>query len=317
MARVELVVELDREEPSYRPGEQIRGIVRVRSALGARCRHLRVAVAWSTTRCRADGALSAARSLFEGEWKPGSETSYRFELPAPAGPFSYQGELFSIEWTVRADAELAWTEDCLAFREISLHAWQSDELVPHTGGYRTQPMLAPKRYVFGSLAAEPKPPQLLAPSAVPFSGAVDWLGRSLRNAWARARLGGRPAIRMASPPRLGERLELVITASPGCRPFERVEARLSAQEVARPRARIFDDPSDSPTETSLAHFDSIDATSDGEAWRVQFEIPRTAPPTFNSRNAEVRWNLELACTAAGGPTWRTGLPLIVAPAGCC
>jgi hypothetical protein len=306
--RCDLAVELDRPDASYRPGERITGVVRAHSALGARCRRLSVAAAWKTSEKVSDGKLVMAQTLFEGEWKPRTHSQYAFKLRAPLGPLSYRGELFSVSWCVAARAELAWAQDSTAEREIVLGAWAPGETLPHTGTYRSRPATAPRGYSFGSEPARPQPsPASGQVMGLRLDGGALGLARMVRNAFARLELG-RPTIHAPRQARLGERYEIEL-APRGQDPLVRVEAHLLAQEVVRlPRGL------DRITEAALVHFESVEATCDRGRWHAAFVIPTGAPPTFCSRYADVRWNVELECTAEAGATpSRVELSVIVSP----
>ena len=47
-------------------------------------------------------------TLFEGTWETAGEYCYPFSLDLPNGPFSYDGEKVSLDWFVRAEADLEW-----------------------------------------------------------------------------------------------------------------------------------------------------------------------------------------------------------------
>jgi hypothetical protein len=96
---MELKVELADEEGRYEPGETMAGRVECVSGEPSPENEIRVEVGW-----RASGAGSEEREIercveLGGE---GSRGPWAFSVELPAGPCSYEGELFEIEWWVRA-----------------------------------------------------------------------------------------------------------------------------------------------------------------------------------------------------------------------
>ena len=308
MADTEISIELETEQRTFNPGEKIRGLVKVRSTSRARCRRLTIAAAWTTTCPVRDGARVAEQTLFQGEWKSGGDATYPFELTAPPGPFTFEGELFSIEWALTATAVLAWARNVTTSRELELRPRPGGELVPHTGGYRDAPSVS----VSDTFTPPATAPRLAyVDYTLPFGGVARSIGKSLKNAWARMRLGERPAIHAPALARAGERCELRVLAGPNC---DSVQARISAHETVMTREMPSATLPRYETERTLAHFDMVDATRDDDGWLIAFALPPSAPATFVSRTAQVQWEVEIECRS-GGSTWTRALPLTVVTSG--
>lgn len=315
MSRCELTIELDRAGASYEPGEPITGTIRVRSPAGASCRSLTIWMEWQTSKtqssCQDRGSVRGV-SVFSGVWEPGTDVSYRFELEAPPGPLSYDGQLLGIEWCVAARARLAWARSCTAQEPVSLRACSDGGCVPGTGDYRSPPRVSSRAYVFGSRQPLPKPAlDLSVETTFPFEGALLALGRGLRRRWGRARLGGAPTVHAPREAVLGRPFEVQIRfAGADQLELERCEVHLRGQEVVLKHEL---DWSVSLAGVELVHYDVRDAVRSGDHWVATLLIPRTAPPTFSGRYGDIRYNLQVECAAKGAPAWQTELPLVVRP----
>jgi sporulation-control protein spo0M len=121
MARCELLIELDRREP-YLPGETIRGQVLVRGAGDERIRRLTLTLEWATSgRGNRDRGGRLETVLGEALRLPNAGgLELPFQLTAPAAPPSYAGRLLSVEWSLRAHADLAWARDPAAQVPITI-----------------------------------------------------------------------------------------------------------------------------------------------------------------------------------------------------
>jgi len=104
---------------TYRPGERIRGIVRVRVDDKCKCKALTLTLGWWThgRGNRASGNTEKF-ALFSGEWQPGKDNVYPFDFLCPAGPYSYHGHVTNLDWKVHAHADLPWKLDSKAEAEI-------------------------------------------------------------------------------------------------------------------------------------------------------------------------------------------------------
>lgn len=114
MAKYNLWIVLDRDDRTYAAGEKISGRVEVQVLEDCHCKRLIVSRRWTTQgeRCQDSARVEGDLVLFSGPWQAGQSLSYPFEFPAPAGPLTYQGRLFSIRWRVAACAEVGlWNPD--------------------------------------------------------------------------------------------------------------------------------------------------------------------------------------------------------------
>lgn len=107
MAKCEMRIVLDRPDQSYKGGEKITGRVEVTVKDECECRALTLTPEWRTHgKGNEDSSQEEPLTLFSGRWQSGQNVSYPFEFPAPYLPVSYRGTLFSVEWSLRARADV-------------------------------------------------------------------------------------------------------------------------------------------------------------------------------------------------------------------
>ena len=114
MAKQQLKIVLDRDDGTYAASEKITGRVEVQVLEDCECKRLIVSRRWTAQgeRCQDSRRVEGDLVLFSGPWQAGQSLSYPFEMPAPAGPLTYQGKLFSIGWRVAACAVVGlWNPD--------------------------------------------------------------------------------------------------------------------------------------------------------------------------------------------------------------
>ncbi|WP_157595926.1 hypothetical protein [Plesiocystis pacifica] len=117
-AKCDLRVEIDRPERRFMPGERITGAVLVEVDAETKCKALPLTLGWSThgkgNRASADAAKI---NLFSGTWFPGSYR-YPFDLPCPASPLTYHGELLNVDWYLTTTADVPWALDPEARQDL-------------------------------------------------------------------------------------------------------------------------------------------------------------------------------------------------------
>lgn len=121
MSKCELSITLERADRTFRPGEVVRGHVRVRTDAAVPCRRLVVVHHWRTHgRGNVRSGPEQGVSLFEGEWRAGEDQSYAFEVTLPNGPSTYRGHYLNIDHYVVAKADVPWSLDPTATVDIVL-----------------------------------------------------------------------------------------------------------------------------------------------------------------------------------------------------
>jgi hypothetical protein len=102
MSREQLLLELDGHDRVFHPGDPITGRVRVGTTTPSVGRALAVAVWWETT---GQGDVDrGAEQVIElaASGAAIDDRTFPFSFPAAAGPLSYTGRTFSLEWRVEA-----------------------------------------------------------------------------------------------------------------------------------------------------------------------------------------------------------------------
>jgi hypothetical protein len=150
-------IHLEREEAVYRPGEVIRGHVKI-SAHAAGRHTLTIALAWRTAGLGVPtGDVEAEETLFEGEWEAGGVETLPFEIRAPRGPLSYEGMLLHVRWFLVAHASAEGEEAVEVEARLALAPWTREALAEQAGGYREAPLKFDGGYAQGLLHAAPQP----------------------------------------------------------------------------------------------------------------------------------------------------------------
>ena len=126
-----LQVQFERADRTYRPGERITGKIEILSGAQSRCRGITLVPRWVA---RGVGPEDTAREeplvLPGGIWRDNEKLTYAFDLPAPAGPLTYQGDSFQIEWLLDVNADLAMTADVSAVEKFTLVHGQAESAGP-------------------------------------------------------------------------------------------------------------------------------------------------------------------------------------------
>jgi hypothetical protein len=162
VARCDLKVVLDGVDDQLRAGETVTGRVEVETDQAVTVDPLTVELAWRTHgRAKPVSGTAAGVTLFEGEIT--GQRFYTFELPVPAGPYTYHGRHLNVDWTVRARADIPWKLDPKAEAPVAvLPARRDDEAAP-------EPIQSPEPAPEGvsSIAPDPRPRPALPPAASP------------------------------------------------------------------------------------------------------------------------------------------------------
>jgi hypothetical protein len=123
MSKCDLSIRLEKTDATYAPGEAVRGTVWVTADQAMKCNALTVSLQWRTHgRGNRREGPAVALTLFQGEWNAGDQQSYPFVLTAPAGPATYHGNVLNVDHYVTARADVPWSLDPKAEREILIPA---------------------------------------------------------------------------------------------------------------------------------------------------------------------------------------------------
>jgi len=122
-----LLVHFDRTDCTYRLGEKITGQIEIRADEDGACRKLVLTPVWRTRgRGDEDSAQAEGAVIPAPTYRGRQSTWYPFEIPPPPGPLSCRGELISVEWFLRAHADLRLALDAESEEGFILSAPAAD-----------------------------------------------------------------------------------------------------------------------------------------------------------------------------------------------
>ena len=98
----QIVIELDRSEQGYMPGETLAGTYEIRDLLPGEIKAVELSVLWYTIG-KGDEDLAVhefqRRSVDDGDWIDTRPVAFKTQLPP--SPLSYDGRIMKICWCVR------------------------------------------------------------------------------------------------------------------------------------------------------------------------------------------------------------------------
>lgn len=343
MPACELSIHLDREEAVYRPGEVIRGHVRVTVHAEVRCDALTLRLVW-----RVPPAMGGAppTKLAGGEWKAGQIHVLPFELRAPDGPLSHEGTLVRVRWSLIARAHLWRARSSKVEAALALAPWTRGELLSRAQGYREAPLHFDGKYAQGELRriTNPREP-LVRPVRVPFWPSAAGLiaificavvfVRSevlLRTLVALVWMGGMALVLARNKPAVVLGFSQVkvkpFRAAPGGLLLVTVhftaERKVLLREVTLALVGeeiVYGQPEDrrhTLHEERVAMLDppKLRVVSAGEklTLRRTFQLPPDAAPSLRVMNNEIRWEARGEIVTADGQECRHAAQVVVWPA---
>ncbi|MHC4402374.1 MAG: vacuolar protein sorting-associated family 26 protein [Planctomycetota bacterium] len=112
MATCDLRIVFDRDDRTYRGGQQVSGTVHVRANQNVQCQGLRLEHFWQT-HGRGNTATGQRQHeiLYRGDWRAGETHSYAFRFTAPYGPPTYRGRYLNVDHYVGARVDVPWARD--------------------------------------------------------------------------------------------------------------------------------------------------------------------------------------------------------------
>ncbi len=123
MSRCDLSIRFDREDRTYRPGDEIRGEVTVLANRDVKSNGLQIELGWAT-----HGAGNVDKGTLETfreehlHLSAGRETTHAFRFVAPTRPLTYHGTLLNVELRVNARVDVPWAIDPKASEDLILVA---------------------------------------------------------------------------------------------------------------------------------------------------------------------------------------------------
>jgi hypothetical protein len=160
VAKCVIEIKFDRVDRTYRPGERITGTVEILPGAQCVCRKITLEPRWEARGVGPqDSACGEGAVLPGGIWVNNEIISLKFDLPAPAGPISYQGESFEVAWLLDVKADISLATDASAVEGFTLVHGQHDAAAPSfqiTDAYNPFSALAPE--LQATTSGRDKPP---------------------------------------------------------------------------------------------------------------------------------------------------------------
>lgn len=341
MSKCDLKIELEEPRRTYRPGEPIKGSVRVEVDANCECEGLTLARAWRTHgRGNVSSGEPATEVLHRGPWYAGETHRYPFEVPAPPGPFTYHGHYLNVDWYLTARADIPWALDPKAEEEFLL----APPAAPTSPTERAQPDQGPAAdpqalftkvglvmgCVFGAvgltvgaigvtsaLADGDLESWLMLPFGAVFAlvgGGVAYM--AIRNSLAERKLG--PVRFAVQPARCvpGTALRVTLACSPRASgEILGITATLHGYERC-----VSGSGSNRRTHTHSLHERAISlcggrsfSAGDDLALEGELRLPDDAPFSFESGSNDLIWSVSASIDIAGWPDWSSTCAVTVRP----
>jgi hypothetical protein len=350
LSKCDLSIQLERQDPTYRPGETLRGRLEVGVNDDCACNGLSIELGWQThgrgNRVKGDPDTQSfeAKQLVAGE-----KRIYPFEFTLPAGPVTYRGNLVNVDWYLRARADIPWALDPKDEQEILLVPGPDEVEMRPTGGYREPArrvatgydvgpeqrtgLLGPRgggaaliAAVFGlgafgcvSALAFSRGSSLiiLAFFVLPVLFALRALIAALRRPMAESRLG-QPHVEIDPPElRRGELATIRLALSPSVRvQINGASMELRGREIAVSGSGTNETTHEHDLFRAPGKLEGPTGTVEAgasSAFQGTIALPPDAAPTFRAKDNEVRWSVILHVEIEGWPDWRDEYVFTVVP----
>lgn len=338
MADCTLTLNCGQRGATVAPGEELSGEVVVKVDASCKCDGLTLHPEWTTSgRGNPVSGQGEKLVLFTGQWEAG-EYRYRFNVRAPLGPFTYDGELLNIHWALKARADVPWAIDPKAEAPFTLKAGSGASELPYYFGPTYTPPDPKTQGVAlseGGKAIEKKPMGLglkiflgvfllLAGGgiivAVPMMAAciAPFVAFFLiRTAMVKSKLGEPEVKVFPNPVPSGEGLTVIARVVPK----KAVKlGKLSAELLGQERV-VRGSGKHQTTHTHRLFFQEVLFTypqrevQGGEPMelRAALTLPPNAPLTFAAASNVVMWQVTLKIELLGWPDWSKTFPVTVRP----
>lgn len=134
MAKCQLNIGFDQPGAVYHGGETLRGHVDVDVDKNCTCNGLNIEVEWFTRgRGNTTSGTIATATVYKGPLEAGDSHRFPFETVLPNGPVSYDGQIVSVHWRVRARADLPWAIDPKAEADFEVRRSPNPDMPVDTG----------------------------------------------------------------------------------------------------------------------------------------------------------------------------------------
>ncbi len=345
MAKCDVTVSLDRAEPVYRPTETVSGTVDVRTNTRCQCQQLTVSLNWRTAgKGNQVTGEPVVQRLGDHDWQAGQSQQFDFELAAPDGPLSYDGEVLRIEWFAQARVDVDWAADPKSEPVgLSLLRWSSEDVLAQGANYREGPRHYDGEYCQGPTVKQGN--KVFEPATAAGCGGVALavgglciatlseaginlgvaalivalmlLFYAIPKLLARSRVG-EPQVQIEPEiVRPGEAVHVQLALDPRRKVrLNEITSKLRGREVV-----VRGSGKNSKTSTHELHekaktlvAEKVLKSGQKHTFETDFTIPENAPPSFGAPGNELVWQIELHVDIAGWPDWKQQRRIVVQPA---
>lgn len=338
MADCRLALSFNQHGTTVAPGGELTGEVVVHVDAAVTCNGLTVFPEWRTS---GSGNVATGEGeklvLFNGQWDAG-EHRYRFGLRAPLGPFTYDGKLVDVRWTLKARADVPWAIDPKAEAPFTLAAGKNAGDVPYFFG----PSYTPPDPKTAGVALSEQGRAVEKKSLPTWAGvliglvlimasagivvALPVMGLCLgpiiaffviRRAMVKSKLGEPEVKIFPNPAQQGEQVNVLARVVPKkAVKLGKLTAELRGQERV-----VSGSGKHARTHLHQIHLQQVPfelglkEVEGGQPINlsVKLRLPPNAPLTFAAPSNSVEWTVKLQIELLGWPDWEKTFPLTVRP----
>lgn len=309
MSKCDVVIEFNRTDRTFIPGETVSGKVHVTANKDVACDGVKVEALWHTHGRGNRAGGSVETTAFPGEQlRAGDRKTYAFSFDVPAGPLTYHGDYLNVDQYIRATVDIPWALDPKAEEEYVLlpdpagETHDGDQGIICTGHTKKAHKIVLLAFMVGAT---------IASIAFHPYGALAWLivipifFMAVRNFLASRKLGAASFHLAQSYVSPGQSVPLTIECSPSGRlGINAITATLCAQEAV-----VSGSGTNRTTHTKTVQDEK---TTLCEARQLDFghqeiagwlPIPETEAWTFRASDNELKWTLTVRVDIPGWPDW--------------
>lgn len=337
MSKCDLQIELDEPDRTFRPGDTIKGAVRVSVDANCECDGLTLECQWETHgRGNTNSGDPTVQTLHKGPWYAGEAHRYPFELEAPAGPFTYHGHYLNVDWYLNARADIPWAIDPKANTEFLLEPpaepTPPSRAAPGAGGANAQMGMKIGLImgcIFGTVGLVIGGIGLALGMGgdwdkwvlVPFGAVFGLAGvlilyLAIRNSLAERKLG--PVMFQVQPRQCGPGTTLTVDLE--CSPQASGEIQGITAQLRGYERCVRGSGTNKTTHTHELHSEQIElsgarsfAQGDELSLRGELTLPDDAPFSFESGSNDLIWDVSATIDIAGWPDWSSSQAVKVRP----
>jgi hypothetical protein len=334
----DVTIELD-GDPRLEGGDTVTGTVLVEVTDDCTCNALTAELGWYTDGCGNDASEIVVREeLFHGEWNKDEEHRYPFEIDVPPGPYTYDGNMLSLDWKLEANADISWALDPSDARDVVVEPGGSaeDYQVGETEGSETwtkdggsdnlgmiigllfSAILLSVAAWFGWTALSREGwNAFVSVVALGFLGGGLWVAYiAVRNYFAEMKLGDVQVTQEPERASPGDELACTVRLEPPREvDLNKIELRLHGfEEVVSGHGDQQKTHTHTIYEKTSVLIGSEQATVDGvEEFEGALTLPEDVPYSIEIAANKVRWKVDVSVDIPGWPDWELPKPFLVRP----